>query len=210
MIYSFQIDPIAAGITSVYDRRKIATILMVVLLIDRSFAGQVNVFLFFLISLLYQQNPGNCTSLTCPRESSYLCPNGYCAESRNECLTLSLCHYNEPVRCDDGSCRGRNIHTGRSLCSASLTCPESSPYLCSDESCVSHPKYCPLTFPCPDHYYTCADHTCSSTPCVNVTETLCPPSRPIRCDNGFCTTSVLECSTNEGCMAPYECSVPFR
>lgn len=155
---------------------------------------------------MIHQEASNCTSLRCPKETPYRCSDGYCAEDENHCLTLFLCPYDKAVRCDDGTCKGRNIHTGRSLCSTSLTCPDSAPYLCSDKSCASHPQYCPLSFSCPEGYYTCSDQTCSPTPCNQVTETLCPASRPIRCDNGFCTTSVLECNSIEGCMAPYECN----
>lgn len=39
---------------------------------------------------------------------------------------------------------------------------------------------------------------------------MCPVSRPVKCDDGQCVSTILDCSSMEGCMAPYECMFFFR
>ena len=119
-------------------------------------------------------------------------------------MTSLGCEYRAHIRCDDGLCAGRNVRTGRSLCLTSLTCPSHRPYLCPDYSCAAHPFYCPSIQFCPEGTYTCSDYSCSTEPCVEE-ESMCPVSRPVKCDDGQCVTTILDCRNMEGCMAPYEC-----
>lgn len=158
---------------------------------------------------------GECAAFDCTGDTPIRCPNGYCASEINACHTEYMCPYSAPILCDDGTCAGRNINTGRSMCalaipfsvnpSVSPYCPQTAPYKCSDSSCVTHPFYCPMASPCPANYHKCDDGTCSMDVCRNVTETVCPVSRPLRCDDGLCVSSVLQCLEKEGCSSNNEC-----
>lgn len=130
-----------------------------------------------------------------------------------------MCPYASAVLCDDGTCVGRNIWTGLSMCKSDMHpplitrpshfCPVTSPYLCSDYSCASHPFSCPMVAPCPEGYHHCDDGTCSPLPCGPVTQRVCPMSRPVRCDSGLCVKTPLDCEDVHKCPRRSDCLFSF-
>ena len=145
-----------------------------------------------------------CTDKECPGD--YIrCNNGRCVENNeqsflNDCTNEIGCPYNNPYRCSNGECVSNqkkcnifNENNGTKI--LNTICDSSKPYLCSDYSCESDYSFCKFTIPCPKNFVECYNGYCvqKQEDCENY-KNYCPPSNPIRCPSGSCTTNILKCT----------------
>ena len=133
------------------------------------------------------------------------CNNGRCIEDNeqsflNNCTNEIGCPFNNPYRCSNGECVSNqkkcnifNENNGTKI--LNTICDSSKPYLCSDYSCESDYSFCKFTIPCPENFVECYNGYCvqKKEDCENY-KNYCPPSNPIRCPSGSCTTNILKCT----------------
>lgn len=140
-----------------------------------------------------------------------------CATNLQECPQATFCPVATPVRCFDGTCETststcqtppKTYDTGLTVpctdgswaadggCSSPITCPPSSPFLCSDFTCRVVPDDCPSVGRCPaSKPYRCGASCVEkfSDPLCSSSGISCPPSQPFRCPTSECKSSPDEC-----------------
>ena len=133
------------------------------------------------------------------------CNNGRCVEDNeqsylNNCTNEIGCPFNSPYRCSNGECVSNqkkcnifNENNGTKI--LNTICDSSKPYLCSDYSCESDYSFCKFAIPCPENFFKCYNGYCvqKEEDCEKF-KNYCPPSNPIRCPSGSCTTNILKCT----------------
>ena len=182
----------------------------------------------------------SCTVLLCPFNLPYKCPNGNCVEKSSDCSSmlnsydlgdcgngLIMCvdgrcvesiDYCKPnfecetgyIKCQDGSCR-----VSKDLCPSKIQCPPERPMRCPNQVCVKESKECFNGFICPWGYTKCPTtgdcvekrEYCKEAPRKNDG---CTIYGKIRCSNGRCGESLLQCSLmSDACPDdeyPYLCN----
>ena len=160
----------------------------------------------------------NCPPLpnnTCTDDFPYRCPDGSCRPNKKSCSTLSVCPSLLPVKCFDNSCRASTSECppfqscgnykvtcpdgtcalSREACNTVISCPESSPYLCYDNSCKKQLSECPLPPACTVNQVLCPNGECLSSRQNCKVFDACDSTRPIRCEMNTCTDNVDNCSS---------------
>lgn len=117
--------------------------------------------------------------VTCP-PSSFSC--GSCETDVNQCVTTQGCPLTAPVRCATGSCSKANE------CSPTVVC-DLGQVVCADGSCQFTLLACPPFPSCAQGTSLCSDKTCKA----NCTQSVCPATSPILCQNGACTSNLKLC-----------------
>uniref|UniRef100_A0A0A9WKC5 Uncharacterized protein n=1 Tax=Lygus hesperus TaxID=30085 RepID=A0A0A9WKC5_LYGHE len=163
----------------------------------------------------------SCIDNTCPYEKPYHCPTGECRSRYEDCSTPIACAAGNQ-RCEDGtcvdnltkcstysqgnSCPSQNVRCPNGSCVQSLshcptivTCPKNS-YRCSDGTCIGNASQCPTTerVACKAGTYACPIVNRDTNICVDdlakcPTEIICPVSKPVRCYDQSCATSIEAC-----------------
>jgi len=179
-------------------------------------------------------NYNPCPQFTCPQSSA----GQICVADLSLCPTSFTCPPETPVRCTDSSCRATSslcptTHPddgttlipcpdglwapSQQLCATPVTCPDSSPYKCWDETCRSAPSDCPTASGCsdPTKPYQCPNGACVAEPwndptCQSSTSP-CPFDRPTRCLSGTCINGSCPAIYNDdgscnGCCPGVFCS----
>lgn len=131
-----------------------------------------------------------CPAFECSISYPYLCPNGACVKSEDDCLLENGCPRSAPVKCiGEGSCRAKISQCPRPKCASMglLACPDGS---CST-SCARTSSGCPVG------KVRCFDGSCVSDYSVCTSKdnlaNSCPSTHPIRCAHGLCVASETSC-----------------
>jgi len=128
--------------------------------------------------------------------------NGELKTNLKDCPTGTICPFQKPVKCWDGSCK-ENIY----LCPKYSKCPDFMTE-CLDGSCSTN-KECGTHITCSLEYpYKCQDNTCRKNPedCPLFDD--CPKERPIFCWDGKCYRSRDECTQIDRCKDPLSVRCP--
>eukprot|EP00466_Bigelowiella_natans_P006181 jgi/Bigna1/145231/aug1.96_g19939 len=125
----------------------------------------------------------------CPAFQPVRCPGGQCVASENLCpkttygLQADTCAPTEVMNAD-GSFSTKNF-----------------PVMCTDGSCVESEIHCPTLHACTDGFSRCGDGSCRLA-ALCPTDNTCPTSKPYRCSNGACASSLDYCvspTSQTGC-----------
>eukprot|EP00708_Paratrimastix_pyriformis_P002009 GAFH01000747.1.p2 GENE.GAFH01000747.1~~GAFH01000747.1.p2 ORF type:complete len:426 (-),score=183.65 GAFH01000747.1:479-1756(-) len=128
----------------------------------------------------------------CPANASYVCFDGLCARSPQECSAgLADCAEPNPHRCADGRCVADS-----SGCPLGSGCPAEYPRRCWDGSCIALNASCTAEVNCTRAGEVhCPDGKCypaGQCPAYNG----CPASHPILCPDGTCGAEEEDCMTH--------------
>lgn len=152
----------------------------------------------------------------CPEEAPVRCPDGACRGATLDCPSHTACPGALPVRCLDDKCVA-----APELCRPieELRCADGA-VRCPGGECAASQLVCPTTVTCAPGFRRCADGTCramcaaTSKQCEpdevacpqsghgvacasDINECplgqVCPVTRPVRCIDASCASSVLAC-----------------
>ena len=133
----------------------------------------------------------------CSGDLNYMCPDGTCRRTANDCGTTSVCPPHLPVKCFDNSCRASLAE-----CPKFQTCGENK-VSCPDGTCALKYEECNTIVTCPfGHPFLCYDNTCKTM----LSDCAEPPkcsNHEVLCPNGACVSSRQNCKIFEPCESTY-------
>jgi len=166
--------------------------------------------------------PAGSPSDSCSQPGYFRCPNGQCQPSWSSCKLTNGCPVNTPIRCASGGCAAKRatLEQGPDECPAIVVCDANTPYKCADQSCVSSPSFCRPLWPCPPAAGQACPGLGAIASCIDTTGMMsnstcpvglaCPPTSPVLCGDGRCTTSVAQCSDVAQPTCPDMANKPLR
>lgn len=165
------------------------------------------------------ENSADCyAQLVCPGNER-MCSDGSCRAKFEDCPTETTCPIEKPVKCFDGTCTTsiescpemvdcpkytRRCPNGQcvsieSPCGTDITCLESAPVRCYDNTCRKTFDECPPLPSCPsDRPHLCGDGSCQPSIDHCYLESQCGRSK-VKCPDLRCVDDVAECSEIQGC-----------
>lgn len=132
------------------------------------------------------------TGTICPFNKPVKCWDGSCEENINSCPAYSKCPLSM-IECPDGSCSNKT-------CGTQITCSKEYPFKCFDNTCRKNPSDCPQTNDCSkDKPIFCWDGNCykNRSECTQIDK--CPDNKPVRCPDFNCYKSESECKPSFNC-----------
>lgn len=156
----------------------------------------------------------NCYTNYSSCKHSFNCPPGFFQQLNGACIKkeldesiytdIQICPREFPIKCSDGLCLETNAYCNNKIIYSS-TNPEK--ILCANGDEVDNTSQCKVVNRCPAGKYKCNDNSCEDTKdkCLFKKNT-CPMNLPIRCENGSCKRSQVECLNTNGCLSKNKCS----
>lgn len=141
----------------------------------------------------------NCpTMMVCPIDSPVRCWDNSCKESITKCPDWQECP-KDTISCSDGTCIIKQASTTK-VCGTLITCSETSPFKCFDNTCRKNPLDCPPIDVCPG----IRPILCWNGKCVNDRMDCIPPdtcdnNNPVKCPDGTCQSTREDCVEINGC-----------
>ena len=163
------------------------------------------------------KNLTDCVSpaVSCPQRLPLRCPTGACVASIEDCPQDTRCSSKWPVKCIDGSCK-ESIDKCPTVSQATGTACPAGQVRCPMGSCAVSLGLCPKSISCEYGAVKCWDGSCrvfnattKVDPCPDklLLDSACPKvgfettTGAIRCPDGSCVDSLVDCPTERVCPA---------
>lgn len=134
------------------------------------------------------------------KDIQILCKSGDCVEYPQLCPSEISCPQNK-IKCENSACVNSIEECKFRKGHSKITCPDKTPILCPDLSCVDVMTKCLTTLQnnnCPaNNPYRCENNECRKNFKECPTIITCPKDFPVLCPDNSCQKASYHCKTNE-------------